>query len=347
MTSRFSRHRSTNSGPGSASDSPVDGCERVIRVRPATGGGRRPAAAPGCARRVAPRSRGRGPPPTLRLCGRCARRSVSNRDSSTRRRRARSCRDRAWLMIAHGEPTASTRSHRRYGAESDMASSGQRRRVRTGEVVAVIGGALLLVASWGAVAVASHVPHREARLFRAVNDLPDFLWRALWAPMQLGSFVGSLVVVAITAVVSRSARLTLAALVASQLAFWLAKMIKTTVSRGRPEALLANVHLREHAHGLGYVSGHSAVAFALAAVLVPSLPRRWQPVAWLVAVMVAIRGSTQASICRSTWSAEPASGCCSARSAVGRSASVARVCRWRAARSACPRSGSDARARGS
>ena len=169
-----------------------------------------------------------------------------------------------------------------------MASSGQRRRVRTGEVVAVIGGALLLVASWGAVAVASHVPHWEARLFRAVNDLPDFLWRALWAPMQLGSFVGSLVVVAITAVVSRSARLTLAALVASQLAFWLAKMIKTTVSRGRPEALLANVHLREHAHGLGYVSGHSAVAFALAAVLVPSLPRRWQPVAWLVAVMVAI-----------------------------------------------------------
>ncbi len=87
---------------------------------------------------------------------------------------------------------------------------------------------------------------------------------------------------------SRSPRLTLAALVASQLAFWLSKMVKTTVSRGRPEALLVNVHLREHAHGLGYVSGHSAVAFALAAVLVPSLPRVWQPVAWVVAALVAV-----------------------------------------------------------
>ena len=85
-----------------------------------------------------------------------------------------------------------------------MAGSRQRRAVRTGEVVAVIGGAMLLVASWAVVAVANQVPHWEARLFGAVNDLPDFLWRMLWAPMQVGSFVGSLVVVALTAAVSRS-----------------------------------------------------------------------------------------------------------------------------------------------
>src|SRR4029077_7440848 len=30
-----------------------------------------------------------------------------------------------------------------------------------------------------------------------------------------------------------------------------------------------------------------AVAFALAAVVVPSLPRRWQPVIWIIAVVVA------------------------------------------------------------
>jgi len=153
-------------------------------------------------------------------------------------------------------------------------------------VTAVVGGALLLAASWVAVAIANHVPRWEARLFETVNDLPDFLWRAVWAPMQIGSFVGSLVVVAITGIVSRNLRLTLAALVASQLAFWLSKAVKTSVSRGRPADLLANVHLREQAHGLGYVSGHTAVAFALAAVLAPSLPRPWQPVVWVVAALV-------------------------------------------------------------
>ncbi len=169
-----------------------------------------------------------------------------------------------------------------------MATSREGRAVRPGEVAAVIGGALLLAASWVAVAVANHVPRWEARLFETVNDLPGFLWRALWAPMQIGSFVGSLVVVALTAIVSRNVRLTLAALVASQLAFWLSKAVKTTVSRGRPEALLAHVHVREQAHGLGYVSGHTAVAFSLAAVLAPSLPREWQPVVWVVACLVAL-----------------------------------------------------------
>ena len=169
-----------------------------------------------------------------------------------------------------------------------MRPSKQRPRVRKGEIAAVIGGALLLAGSWVVVAATHQVPHWESRVFEAVNDLPDFLWRPLWAPMQVGSFVGSLVVVALTGLISRNVRLTLAALVASQLAFWLSKAVKTTVSRGRPEALLANVHLREHAHGLGYVSGHTAVAFALAAVLVPSLPRGWQPVAWVIAALVAL-----------------------------------------------------------
>jgi undecaprenyl-diphosphatase len=169
-----------------------------------------------------------------------------------------------------------------------MGSLKQRPGVRKGEIAGVVGGAVLLAGSWAVVAVTQHVPHWEIRVFETVNDLPDFLWRPLWGAMQVGSFVGSLVVVALTGVVSRNARLTLAALVASQLAFWLSKAVKTTVSRGRPEALLANVHLREQAHGLGYVSGHTAVAFALAAVLVPSLPRGWQPIAWLLAAVVAL-----------------------------------------------------------
>ena len=46
--------------------------------------------------------------------------------------------------------------------------------------------------------------------------------------------------------------------------------------------------LRENASGVGYVSGHAAVAFALATVLAPSLPRAWRPVAFAVASAVAL-----------------------------------------------------------
>jgi glycosyltransferase 2 family protein len=104
--------------------------------------------------------------------------------------------------------------------------------------------------------------------------------------MQLGSYVGGLAVVAATAIITRKPRLTLAALVATQAAYWGAKFVKDAVSRARPAELLADVHLREPANGLGYISGHTAIACALAAVLGPELPLRWQIVAGSLAIIV-------------------------------------------------------------
>jgi len=147
----------------------------------------------------------------------------------------------------------------------------------------VLGGAALLAASWVVVKANDQVPLWEARIFVEVNGLSDLLWPIVWPPMQLGNFVGSLIVVAGTALVSKNARLTVATLLASQVAFWTAKIVKQLVSRGRPTALLQDVHVRESAGGLGYISGHSAVAFALGAVLAPSLSRRWRVVAFVVA----------------------------------------------------------------
>lgn len=162
-----------------------------------------------------------------------------------------------------------------------------RRRVRVGEVVAVLGGAALLAGSWSVVAADERVPDWEARLFETVNDVSDLLWPILWGPMQVGSFVGSLVIVGIAGAITRNLRLGLAALISSQVAFWGAKWVKGMVSRGRPQALLADVHLREDAGGLGYISGHTTVAFALAAVLVPSMPKRWQIASIVAAAVVA------------------------------------------------------------
>jgi len=162
-----------------------------------------------------------------------------------------------------------------------------RRGVRVGEVVTVLGGASLLTASWVIAAADDVVPEWEAQIFRVVNDAPDVLWPIVWPPMQAGSFVGSIVVSLGALAIARNVRLGAAALISSQVGFWAAKVIKQIVARGRPQALLSEVQLREEAGGLGYISGHATVAFALAAALAPSLPRRWKLVAVAVAVTVA------------------------------------------------------------
>jgi undecaprenyl-diphosphatase len=123
------------------------------------------------------------------------------------------------------------------------------------------------------------VPAWEAEVFEAVNDLPDQLWPAVWVPMQLGSFGGSIGATALTFAVTRDRRVALAAAIGSQAAFWSAKGVKALVDRGRPAAFFTDAHVRETARGVGYVSGHAAVAFSLAAALAPSMPRRWRPIA--------------------------------------------------------------------
>ena len=148
-------------------------------------------------------------------------------------------------------------------------------------------GALLLAGSWLVVAARDHVPALEVRVFDALNGLPGFIWPIVWLPMQVGSFIVSLIAAVVTFIISRDWRLSAATLLAGQAAFWGAKSVKHIVLRARPNVLLTEVHLHERASGLGYVSGHSAVAFALGAVLGPSLPRRWQPLAIVVPIVVA------------------------------------------------------------
>ena len=155
-----------------------------------------------------------------------------------------------------------------------------------GEAVVIAGGAAALAGSWVVVVVEDEVPAWEARLFEAVNGLPGRLWPVVWVPMQLGTFGASLAASAAAAAVTRDVRLTVAVLAASQAAYWTTKVIKRTAGRGRPASLLERVSVREHVTGMGYVSGHAAVAGALAAALAPSLPAGWRPVAVLAPALV-------------------------------------------------------------
>jgi undecaprenyl-diphosphatase len=137
---------------------------------------------------------------------------------------------------------------------------------------------------------ANRVATTEENVFRLVNDLPlpGWLWPVVWLLMQFGN-LGAVPAVAVLAAVTRRWRLAFDMAVAGGTIWLLAKVVKAMVERGRPAAYLDGVHIYgEPAGGLGYPSGHSAVAVALATVSAPYLGRRGRRVAWSLALAVCV-----------------------------------------------------------
>jgi undecaprenyl-diphosphatase len=152
----------------------------------------------------------------------------------------------------------------------------------------LVAALVALAASWF-VAVQDPVPAWEVRLTRWINDAPGAVAWLLWPVMQLGSLVGPVLVAVVLVVVRRPKRAVMV-LVSGVGAWYLAKFVKSIVERGRPLAYVPGVEVREgEGTGLGYVSGHSAVAFAVAFALSPILPRwgRWLAIGAAAAVGLA------------------------------------------------------------
>ena len=105
--------------------------------------------------------------------------------------------------------------------------------------------------------------------------------------MQAGSFPAVFVTAGL-ALVARRPRLAVA-LAAGGTATWLlAKVVKQVVDRGRPEALLHDVVVYgPSATGLGFPSGHAAVAALIMTVAAPYLTRRARVAGWVVVGLVA------------------------------------------------------------
>jgi len=168
-----------------------------------------------------------------------------------------------------------------------------RRRIvyvrRWSDLIRLCGGiAVLLLASAGVHA--DRVDASERAAFRAVNDLPlpGWLYPAIWLLMQGGN-IGAVPAVALLAVATRRLRMALDMALAGGAIYLVAKLVKEVIQRGRPQTLLDDVHiLGEAARGLGFVSGHSAVAIALAAVAAPYLPRWGRWLVWSLAVTVVV-----------------------------------------------------------
>jgi undecaprenyl-diphosphatase len=150
-----------------------------------------------------------------------------------------------------------------------------------------IGAAVLVVS---ALVARQGVPDWEERLFRWVFASPDGLERILWLPMQLGSAWAPLVAALLIWVLVREWRPTVGCLVIGLGAWWAAKAVKAVVDRGRPASVLTHVEARDGTplDGLGYLSGHVTVAFAVVTVLAPYLTRRARVVAYGLGVVVAM-----------------------------------------------------------
>jgi glycosyltransferase 2 family protein len=138
------------------------------------------------------------------------------------------------------------------------------------------------------VAQRGELPVFERDVFQLVNDLPPTVFPLVWVVMQLGNVVAVPVLAAVAAA-TRRLRMARDILVSGVLAYFAADLVKSVVQRERPGGFAVEVNFPEGpVSGLGFVSGHSAVAAALATAVVPYLTRRGRRVAWALAWTVGL-----------------------------------------------------------
>jgi undecaprenyl-diphosphatase len=127
----------------------------------------------------------------------------------------------------------------------------------------------------------------EATIFHSINGLPGNIRPFIWALNQYGTAI-TIPIAAIVALCFRRWKMAIALAVSGIAVYWLAKVIKEYVERGRPAALLDGVVERETfaPMSLGYPSGHAAVAWAMTIVVLAYLGRPWRIAAFTLAIIV-------------------------------------------------------------
>jgi undecaprenyl-diphosphatase len=170
------------------------------------------------------------------------------------------------------------------------ATTAGRPRVRrpvTALWVALAGLALTFLASLGALDGLVSGPERA--VFRAINGLPDWLERLMWALQLLGVLVTPVVVAAVV-LVTRRWRPALALLLLVPLKLVTERQVlKKLVERQRPGQNEPGAVLRDvPPAGLSYPSGHAIVAAGMLVILWPYLGRTGRVVATLLALGVGV-----------------------------------------------------------
>jgi undecaprenyl-diphosphatase len=137
-------------------------------------------------------------------------------------------------------------------------------------------GALASAAVLVMAAVARRgVPRWDQDAFLEVNGMPDALYRPVWPVMQLGSLASVGIAAELTRRIGRRPQRAGTVALAGGAAWLVCKPLKRLVGRPRPDPATTRVKVRGAAQtGLGYPSGHAAVAAAMGAVLATGASRR-------------------------------------------------------------------------
>jgi len=160
--------------------------------------------------------------------------------------------------------------------------------------LAVSGVGLLILAGSVYEARRPAISPTEARVFHAVNGLPNGLYWPLWLPMQLGNLVvGTLVGLAVAwafrdwwmaagVVVATVSKLATEKLVRREMADYLT--IRQRPGTSQVDAILRGADVPSS--GASFPSGHVILVAAIATVLSPVLPVVWWWVPLLVTLLV-------------------------------------------------------------
>lgn len=177
-------------------------------------------------------------------------------------------------------PTNEATAHQPNGALPREAPSPSSRH--PGDGIRVVAGTIALFVSLLAVQ-RDQITVFETDLFRLVNDLPSRLSFVLGPVMQLGNVVAAPVVGLLSLLLMRRhLRVAFDVTVSGSIAWIAAKIIKSLVDRPRPGGFVEDAHRIASAEGLGFVSGHTAVAAAIVTAAAPYLPRRVRRAIWVL-----------------------------------------------------------------
>ena len=129
----------------------------------------------------------------------------------------------------------------------------------------------------------------ERSIFEAINGLPDALNVFFTPVMQVGGLLAVPVVALIAYLAFRSRRVALDLAMGGSLAWVVARIVKEVFARGRPDDLLSIVVVRGPTDsGYGFISGHAAVAAALATIAAAYLGPRGKTLVIAIAAVVAV-----------------------------------------------------------
>jgi undecaprenyl-diphosphatase len=155
----------------------------------------------------------------------------------------------------------------------------------------VSGVGLIVLGASIAVARRPAISAAEARVFHAVNGLPDALYWPLWLPMQLGNLVVGTAAGLVVALVDRDLTVALGVILAMVLKLVTERVVRREMAdslavRQRPGTSQVGAVLRGGdvpVSGPSFPSGHVILVAGIGTVVAPNLAVRWT---WLPALAV-------------------------------------------------------------